>query len=46
MGFLQEILNRPKNENPFLLLPVGYPEIEAKVPDIKKKNFDEFAKII
>jgi iodotyrosine deiodinase len=46
MGFLQEILNRPKNEKPFLLLPVGYPEIDAKVPDIKKKNFDQFAKII
>ncbi len=46
MGFLQEILNRPKNEKPFLLLPVGYPEIDAKVPDIKKKNFDQFANII
>lgn len=46
MGFLQEILNRPKNEKPFLLLPVGYPEIDAKVPDIKKKKFDQFAKII
>jgi len=46
MGFLQEILNRPKNEKPFLLLPVGFPEIKAKVPDIKKKNFDQFAKII
>ena len=46
MGFLQEILNRPKNEKPFLLLPVGYPETDAKVPDIEKKNFDQFAEII
>ena len=46
MGFLQEILNRPKNEKPFLLLPVGYPEIDTKVPDIRKKNFNEFAEII
>jgi len=38
MGFLGEILNRPSNEKPFLLLPVGYPAENAKVPDIKRKD--------
>jgi nitroreductase len=46
MGFLQEILNRPKNEKPFLLLPVGYPAKDAKAPIISKKNFKEVAKIV
>ncbi|MFN2412885.1 MAG: nitroreductase family protein, partial [Pyrinomonadaceae bacterium] len=34
MKFLQEILGRPKNEIPFVLIPVGYPADDAKVPDI------------
>lgn len=46
MGFLQEILNRPKNEKPFLLLPVGYPAEDAKVPDITKKSFEDVAEIV
>lgn len=46
MGFLQEILNRPKNEKPFLLLPVGYPAEDAKVPDITKKSFEEVAEVV
>lgn len=46
MGFLQEILNRPKNEKPFLLLPVGYPAEDAKVPDITKKSFEEAAEVV
>ena len=41
MGFLSEILGRPKNEKPFLLLPVGYPKKGTKVPDITKKEFNE-----
>ena len=41
MGFLGEILNRPKNEKPFLLIPVGYPAPDARVPDISKKPLDE-----
>ena len=40
MGFLSEILGRPKNEKPFLLLPVGYPKKGTKVPDITKKEFN------
>ena len=46
MNFLNEILNRPKNERPFLLLVVGYPAKDAKVPDIKKKSFQEIASFI
>ncbi len=41
MGFLNEILERPKNERPFLLLVVGHPAEDAKVPDIKRKNISE-----
>jgi nitroreductase len=41
MNFLNEILDRPNNERPFLLLVVGYPEKDAKVPDIKKKELSE-----
>ncbi len=41
MGFLSEILKRPKNEKPFLLIPVGYPAADATVPDIAKKPLAE-----
>lgn len=37
MGFLREILGRPKNEKPYLLIPVGYPAEGCLVPDIAKK---------
>jgi iodotyrosine deiodinase len=41
MGFLSSILNRPKNEKPYLLIPVGYPAPDAVVPAIRKKALDE-----
>ena len=41
MRFLNDILNRPKNEKPFLLLVVGYPAANATVPDIVKKGLNE-----
>ncbi len=41
MNFLNQILGRPVNERPFLLLVVGYPAKEAKVPDIQKKKLEE-----
>ena len=43
MGFLRELLRRPENEKPFLLLPVGYPAADARVPDIRRKPLDEVA---
>ena len=41
MGFLEKILKRPKNERAFLLIPVGYPNKEAKVPVLRKKLLSE-----
>lgn len=41
MNFLQTLLNRPENEKPFLLLPVGYPADEVEVPDLKRKGLEE-----
>jgi len=46
MKFLNEILGRPKSERPFLLLVVGYPADDARVPDIKRKSLDEIASFI
>jgi nitroreductase len=40
MGFLNEVLGRPSHERPFLLLVVGYPSPDAKVPDIGRKSLD------
>lgn len=43
MGFLNEILGRPANERPFLLLVVGYPSEDALVPEIGRKPLREVA---
>ncbi len=43
MGFLNQILERPLNERPFLLLVVGYPAEGVRVPDIHKKNLGQIA---
>jgi iodotyrosine deiodinase len=43
MGFLREILERPENERPFLLIPVGYPAADAEVPALEKKSLGDFA---
>ncbi|MEX1363177.1 MAG: nitroreductase family protein [Nannocystaceae bacterium] len=41
MGFLRDILGRPKNERPFILFPVGYAAPDAEVPDITRKPLSE-----
>lgn len=41
MGFLVEILRRPTNERPYLLIPVGYPAEDCQVPDIERKALDQ-----
>ena len=46
MNFLGEILGRPENERAFLLIPVGYPDEEAEVPEITKKPFTDISKNI
>lgn len=43
MRFLNDLLGRPENERPFLLLVVGYPASDAVVPDIQRKPLDEIA---
>jgi len=43
MGFLNEILERPESEKPFLLLVVGYPAADAMVPDIERKPLRKIA---
>jgi iodotyrosine deiodinase len=40
MKFLSDILDRPENERPYLLIPVGYPAQGCRVPDIDRKPLD------
>ncbi len=46
MAFLNEIVGRPANERPFLLLVVGYPAEGVQVPNIKRKSLAEIAVFI
>jgi nitroreductase len=46
MKFLQEILGRPKHEIPFVLIPVGYPSEDAKVPDFDRKDLSEIMTVV
>jgi nitroreductase len=41
MEFLGDILERPDNERPFLLIPVGYPAEDCEVPDLERKDLSE-----
>ncbi|OWY23799.1 nitroreductase family protein [Sphingobacteriales bacterium UPWRP_1] len=43
MNFLTKVLNRPDNERPFLLIPVGYAADDAAVPQLRRKSFEEAA---
>ncbi len=43
MGFLREVLGRPDHEEAMLVMPVGYPASEARVPDLHRKPLDEVA---
>jgi nitroreductase len=45
MGFLSRILDRPKNEKPYLLIPVGYPAPNTRVPNIKRKELDQIMEV-
>jgi iodotyrosine deiodinase len=45
MKFLNQILERPSNEKPFMLIVVGYPSEGVTVPDIERKPFAEIASI-
>ncbi|HSN50920.1 MAG TPA: nitroreductase family protein [Woeseiaceae bacterium] len=46
MKFLNEILGRPLSERPFLLLVVGYPAADARVPDIGRKELGAFVTFV
>lgn len=41
MGFLRELLGRPENERPFVVIPIGYPTDDAVVPDIVRRSLDD-----
>ena len=41
MAFLSRVLDRPENERPFALFPVGYPADDCEVPDLVRKSLDE-----
>lgn len=43
MGFLTKVLERPDNERPFLLVPMGYPADDCRVPDISRKPLEEIS---
>lgn len=43
MGFLRDILERPESERAFLLLVVGYPAEDARVPAIERKALEDIA---
>ncbi len=46
MGFLADVLDVPRNHKPFLLIPVGYPAPDARVPDIAKKPLEEILTVV
>ncbi len=46
MGFLNTVLGRPKNERPFVLLPIGYPADDCQVPDLSRKSLAEVASFV
>ena len=46
MKFLNQILDRPTSERPFLLLVTGYPATDAEVPDISRKPLEDFTSFI
>ena len=45
MSFLNDLLERPKNESPILLMPVGFPKKDTEVPVLSRKPLDEIMHI-
>jgi iodotyrosine deiodinase len=43
MGFLSEILERPANERPYILFPVGFPAQDAAVPNLERKALEDIS---
>ena len=44
MGFLRDILKRPDHEHAMLVMPIGYPRDDAKIPNLKRKKLQEISK--
>ena len=44
MGFLRDILKRPDHEHAMLVMPIGYPRDDAKIPNLKRKTLQEISK--
>jgi nitroreductase len=41
MRFLNEVCDRPREERPNLVMPVGYPAADARVPDLDRKPLND-----
>jgi nitroreductase len=41
MAFLRELLDRPDNERPFILFPIGYAAEDCRVPDLRRKPLSD-----
>jgi len=46
MGFLGDVLGRPKNESAYLLIPTGFPSDSATIPNISKKAFNNVCTVV
>jgi nitroreductase len=46
MAFLTEVLDRPANERPFVLFPIGYPVEGCLVPDLARKSLDDVLTVV
>jgi len=45
MSFLRDLLERPANERPYVLIPVGFPDADCEVPDIERKPLEQVLQI-
>ncbi|HSB55371.1 MAG TPA: hypothetical protein VLD58_13495, partial [Gemmatimonadales bacterium] len=43
MGFLADLLERPANERPVMLVVTGYPAPDARVPVLRRKSLEDIA---
>ena len=46
MHFLSQILDRPENERPVMILPVGHPKPDATIPVIERKPLEQYTTFI
>lgn len=46
MTFLRELCGRPEHEKPFVLMPVGYPAADCRVPDLSRKTLEEISQFM